>query len=282
MHGRFLPPTRLLLQLALAASCWLFAFAPTSQAGLGSRPEADLSNPEVAVETGKEAMDQSPAMPWYDAETDDFTTVNVKPPRPPVLSSTSGTSGSWNLFSFGGLIQLFGWLGLATLLAWLFYLISKAYLRRELMESESFDEQAPTSHDVTRIEELPLSLPSTVDNYLAEAERLYRAGDIAQAIVYLFSHQLLELDRRHWIRLVKGKTNRQYLREIRRSPASASTSASGPLVAGPLADSFGQTVLLFEEVFFGKRMPPKRQIESCWQQIATFESLVSQTVERAA
>ena len=62
-----------------------------------------------------------------------------------------------------------------------------------------------------------MTLKKSPADYLDEAQRLYRNGDYAQAIIYLFSHQLLQLDRRHWLRLVKGKTNRQYLREVRRS-----------------------------------------------------------------
>ena len=49
---------------------------------------------------------------------------------------------------------------------------------------------------------------------LAEARRHYQAGNYGAAIVYLFSFQLVQLDQRQIIRLAKGKTNRQYLREV--------------------------------------------------------------------
>ena len=49
---------------------------------------------------------------------------------------------------------------------------------------------------------------------LAEARRHYQAGNYGAAIVYLFSFQLVQLDRRQIIQLAKGKTNRQYLREV--------------------------------------------------------------------
>ena len=46
---------------------------------------------------------------------------------------------------------------------------------------------------------------------LEEARRSYEEGDYNTAIVYLYSYQLVKLDQNQWIRLAKGKTNRQYL-----------------------------------------------------------------------
>ena len=58
---------------------------------------------------------------------------------------------------------------------------------------------------------------ATVNRALA---RLYeKRGNFNQAIIYYYSYQLVTLDRRQVIRLAKGKTNRQYLRETgRRGP----------------------------------------------------------------
>ncbi len=75
---------------------------------------------------------------------------------------------------------------------------------------------------------------------LAEARRHYQAGNYGAAIVYLFSFQLVQLDKRQIIRLAKGKTNRQYLREV------------GPRAA--LLRLVEQTMVAFEDVFFGNRI----------------------------
>ncbi len=53
---------------------------------------------------------------------------------------------------------------------------------------------------------------------LSEAEKWMRLGDYSKAIVYLFSHILIELDEHRRIRLQRGKTNGMYLRELGRWP----------------------------------------------------------------
>ena len=67
------------------------------------------------------------------------------------------------------------------------------------------------------------------------------------------------------IRLAKGKTNRQYLREITRSGRRA------------LGDILEQTLLAFEDVFFGDRELPRDRFEACWQQLAEFDRLLQQS-----
>ena len=74
--------------------------------------------------------------------------------------------------------------------------------------------QVPDDGDAARIESLPFPVAAGRLDLLAEARRHYQAGNYGAAIVYLFSFQLVQLDKRQIIRLAKGKTNRQYLREV--------------------------------------------------------------------
>jgi hypothetical protein len=101
-----------------------------------------------------------------------------------------------------------------------------------------------------------------VDDLLAEARRAYEQGNFGEAIIYLFSHQLLQMDRRHLIRLTKGKTNRQYLREI------------GP--RRTLRQLFEQTMVAFEDVFFGAHVLGRDRFEACWSQLNRFDQLVEE------
>ena len=217
----------------------------------------DLSDHETAVEAGKDALSSSPKIPWYDPETDDFRAAKVKPPAPPKPSSN---------YNYGvyELLLVLGWILLIVALATIVYLLMKKFLDREVQGSVVV-ERGAVGADVVRVEELPVNLKKSPADFLNEALRLYRNGDFAMAIIYLFSHQLLQLDRRHWLRLVKGKTNRQYLREIRRIGTAESEQ---------LAMMFQETVLLFEEVFFGKRLPSQDKIDTVWRDIDKFESLV--------
>ena len=68
-----------------------------------------------------------------------------------------------------------------------------------------------------RIEALPFDLQGSAakGDLLAMARQAYNANDFRSAAIYLYSHVLLSLDHFGWIRLTRGKTNRQYLRELR-------------------------------------------------------------------
>ena len=67
-------------------------------------------------------------------------------------------------------------------------------------------------------------------------------------------------------RLTKGKTNRQYLREI------------GP--RRRLRDLVERTMIAFESVFFGHHPLDQRRFEACWSQVAEFQRLLDQESEQ--
>lgn len=225
--------------------------------------EENLAEPEVAVESAGDSLASAPKLPWYDRATDDFRAADVQPPRRQTANMNT---------DFTSLLLWLGWIVLAVALVYLVYLIARAFLNQEVSQSVIV-EQGSAGADISRVEELPVALGTSPFDFLDEAQRLYKRGNYGEAIVYLFSHQLLQLDRRHWVRLVKGKTNRQYLREVRRSAAPS---------AERLATMFEATVLLFEEVFFGKRLPSRDRIDGVWNDIDEFEKLVAPTQEQAA
>lgn len=225
----------------------------------------DLAEADQAVETARESMG-SPR--WYDGETDDFRPINVRSPRPP--------RQPWNpRLDWNGFFQILAWIVFAVLLGLVAWLIIRAFLDRENNQLATLDEleQKRVKADIARVEELPLILSTPPEDYLNAAHRYYQKGDFGPAILYLFSHQLLQLDRWHWLHLLKGKTNRQYLREVARARGAAASELTAILEL---------TVLLFEEVYFGKRIPPRQAIDQAWSQIDRFESLVPQAAEQAA
>ncbi len=242
----------------------LTAIATSASHSVASAAD-DVADPEVAIQQAAESLSGSPPIPWYDPAADDFRPAEVEPPRQPTTTANTNANLS-------DLLLWLGWMLLAALLIYLVYLIARAFLNHEVRDSVVV-ERGPSGTDISRVEELPVALQKPVGDFLEEAQRLYRHGDYAQAIVYLFSHQLLQLDRRHWVRLVKGKTNRQYLREVGRATSPE---------ADELATLFESTVLLFEEVFFGKRLPPHEEIERVWNNIDRFEVLVAPAEEQAA
>jgi choline dehydrogenase-like flavoprotein len=142
-------------------------------------------------------------------------------------------------------------------------LILAYFALRFLLQSEirtaSATEQEADRKLADRIESLPFTVVVGEFNLLDEARRLYQAGDYARAVVYLFSYELVELDKRHIIRLAKGKTNRQYLREV------------GPRRS--LRQLLEQTMISFEDAFFGRHALEKERFEASWFQVGAFDKL---------
>ena len=206
------------------------------------------------VTSGRDALDHWFGYPWYDAKTDAVRRVNV--PKPWNLDWL----GNWGHegFSLGAALQALGWLAVALLVAALVYFVVRAILLRERRKSGGGEEEAAGGAD--RVESLPLPVDARYLDLLAEAKRCREQGDYGRAIIFLFSHQLLQLDKYGRIHLARGKTNRQYLREIRPWPA-----------LGGLVE---QTTLMFEDVFFGHHAIERRAFEACWLRLEEFEKLV--------
>ncbi len=114
----------------------------------------------------------------------------------------------------------------------------------------------------SKIQDLPFEVEQTVFGLLAQAERYRAAGDFSKAIVYLFSHALVEMDGARCIRLERGKTNRVYLRELRELDT--------------LRGFTSQLVLAFEYAFFGKHVLSQEAFERIWQQVPAFDAYLKQ------
>lgn len=107
-----------------------------------------------------------------------------------------------------------------------------------------------------RIEALPAGVrPETLDPW-AEAVACRRRGDYARAIVCLFAHQLLTLDRRRLVRLTPGRTGRQLVRTIDDRPLRGCVEA---------------TLALFERVYYGHFVPSAEVFEAVWVMAEDFE-----------
>lgn len=200
------------------------------------------------VNDGRDALDHWFGYPWYDAKTDGVRRVEVTEPWNP--------SWNWNL-PIGSLLQVTAWVVITLLLAGAAYLLIRAFLQREGRAQSSDDDIAGGAD---RVESLPVPDVDRRRDLLTEARRCYERGDYGRAIVFLFSHQLLQLDKHGRIHLARGKTNRQYLREIR----------SWPELRGLVE----QTTLVFEDVFFGHHEVERPAFEACWSRLDEFDTLV--------
>ena len=115
---------------------------------------------------------------------------------------------------------------------------------------------------VERMQHLPEELRRENLDYRAEAERMMRLGAFDQGIILLFAYQLLLLDRSAFLRLNRGKTNRQYLQEMRASDHQASAW-------------FQRVVNLFERSYFGRRVIAEADFRRCWKENEMLEARLS-------
>ncbi|HEX5103433.1 MAG TPA: DUF4129 domain-containing protein [Pirellulaceae bacterium] len=231
---------------------------------------------EQAVENGGEALQESGRYPWYDAREDGVRTIPLansgdadSKNRDSKWTSQPKTGRPWTFGGFGFFGTLLNGLGVALLILFLgliAYLIAKAFLKDETSDgvTRKFVE---TSRDVDRVEALPFKIRKPTGDFLSEARRLYEAGEYSEAVIYYFSYQLVELDRHHVLRLAKGKTNRQYLREVRQRPVVRSILEA--------------TMITFEDSFFGRKAISRQQFENCWNRLSDFQGELAR-LERAA
>lgn len=227
-----------------------------------------------AVDNGKNALQSQHLMPWYDPASDSLKPLRLAREK---VEDYPSDPFSWKLPSWlewigsatladlvGDLLRILGYLILIILVACAVYFVVRAIMlsknpnRRKKKKATAGIE---LTGDVDRIDQLPFQLEVPRGNLLDEARRRYEQGDYRTAIIYLYSYKLLRLDERQFIQLTLGKTNRQYLREVRQTPA--------------LAQILGQTMGVFEDAFFGQYQIVREQFEPCWQSLTMFHDILA-------
>lgn len=219
---------------------------------------------ESSVDEARQVLREQ-KFPWYDAEHDELKPVRVV--QPARVNDPTPSNWRWN---FGGMTlgQILVWTAIIILLIAIAAAFIWAYVNRENLSAAEETAVAPgRSAESARIDALPFSMRRDRRDLLAEAQRYYEEGNFAEAIIYLFSHQLVEMDKRQVIRLVKGKTNRQYLSDIRRQPR--------------LQRIIGQTMVAFEDVFFGNHALNRARFETCWRALPEFNQILAERVASA-
>lgn len=252
----------LLSSLPLVLSSILFVAAIASPCEAADPP----------VEAGRDALEEAGNFPWYDADTDSVRRIDIEETPPPEVPNDwvakeksprqwKGIGGSWT--AFWKFFEVVAWFFIGALLVGLVLLAVYILSRREELEIDTM--HGPTDDgrtDVDRVENLPFPVQRKQSDLLGEARRQYEKGNYTEAVIYLYSYQLIQLDRSHLIRLAKGKTNRQYLSELRSEPL--------------LADLLSQTIMVFEDVFFGDFPLERQRFELSWNRLDEFHQLVDQ------
>jgi len=214
-----------------------------------------MTDADNAVQSGRQALDSWWGYPWYDPATDGIRRIELRKPY-----DWSWLQDWLPRFSFpDSALQWAAWSLLAILLGALLYYLLR-YFRARLGKGGKQAARADEEPEPVQIEFLPVTPQGLRGDLLAEAARLYQEGNYAQAVLYLFSHELVQLDKHQLIHLAKGKTNRQYLREM-------------PRIAD-LRRLLEQTMVAFEDVFFGHLPMGRARFEACWANVPRFEALL--------
>lgn len=224
---------------------------------------------------------------WFDAEQNSLKPVDVKPqaddslnrnsrwlPKPPPLKKSQGVSSTappkpntggatgagTGIFNTGlSALNLLGWLTLGIVVlagvVAIFYALSRAELQTKMVGKggqRALSGRIPDEQTLERIKHLPKELRRTDVNLRSEAQRLMKASQYDQAIILLFAHQLLLLDRYGMLRLNRGKTNRRYIRETR---------AANEQVAACIE----ATIASFERSYFGRHKITRNEFADTWR-----------------
>lgn len=187
--------------------------------------------------------DQKP--PWYDAETDGWKRIEVKPPKAPEIDLPSAPSTLGLVDALAWLIVLAAALGLA----WVIWQL----LPKELAPARIATDAAPRPvAAAAAISHLDLGESRDPEEALAAARA---AGDWPRAVVWLYALLLVRLDRAGAVRLRRGATNRRYAREV--EAWAAERVAPGDLL--PVLDA---TIDAFERVFFGRQRATQPAVDA--------------------
>jgi hypothetical protein len=230
---------RAILPLLLFA-CELLAAHSAMGQGAQAEPDASISSAREALSDGSN--------PWYDSEKDSLKRLELEEDR---------GSTDWRFSGFGTVFKIVVYallgLALAALVALLIW-----FALNQKRSSKTAKSTSDGVSDADQVEALPFMAERPRGDLLGQARRHYEQGNYSEAIIYLFSYELVELDKFAQIQLAKGKTNRQYLREV-------STVA-------PLRSPLERTLLAFESVFFGRRTLDRAGFEACWNELPHFEA----------
>jgi hypothetical protein len=223
-------------------------------------------DPNAATSPVRNALREG-SYPWYDPGTD-----RARPVWPVRLSWINrltkrldalrdwirGLLGKLRFGGGSGLSAPGDWIGtllLAAALVAFFASLIVLWLRHETGAAGG-EAAGSRLGSALRLGELPEGVRPGDGDPWAEAQSRRAAGDLAGSIVCLFAHQLVTLDQLGLIHLAPGRTGRHYLQLLHERE---------------LAEAFGATLRLFEDVYYGRRVPTARAFESVWNRALEFE-----------
>ncbi len=145
----------------------------------------------------------------------------------------------------------FGWLGwfiLIVIMVIVILLVLRVFLQNEdpvVIQRQKRVEYVTSS---AKLEDLPFDVKPVVTDFFTEARRLALLGELKTAMNYFYSHVLIHLAQANLIQLARGKTNRQYLLQLKSR--------------ADLYAYFEQLMITFEASYFGDHPPTLERFQA--------------------
>lgn len=219
---------------------------------------------------------ESGSVPWFDAEqgtlipvelptlgderaTQRESTWMAEPPAPATTAPPTAGTSSFGAF-LSSAVSVLMWVLIGTIAVLIVAAVVWVLLKRRRDEDDLPVSRRRIPLDAARVEMLPFDVARGEGDLLAQARAARDAGDLKRAIVLLFAYELLQLEHYGWLTLARGKTNRNYLRELRRAPE--------------LGGLLERMIVLFEDAFFGDLSPQPGEFDRCWRELDRFHQLL--------
>lgn len=196
-----------------------------------------------AIESAAKAVGNTigKVMRWIE---DQFT------PKPPPVD-TKGPSINWGFGSGMNLLRLLLFGLVAVLLAIICWLAWKLWSRRRRPPVDELELVAGALPEIDLEDEQTQASELPEDEWLALARDLRSQGDLRLAMRAMFLATLANLAEQELIRLERYKTNRDYLRELRRRAHAAPD----------LPPAFTAMVGIFERAWYGMHLPEPTTVD---------------------
>jgi len=238
---------------------------------------ANIALASEGVDEARDSLKKSDA-PWYDADEDSIQPVDIPvnaEPRDDPLDPGNresdwrkttpppkgGRGGGAVAGGFAAsLINALLFVVLAVVICGVIAILIWVFVRVQPPPIEARQHRVTESKTkIERVEELPFAIKKPVGDLLSEVRRCMQAGNFVDAAIYWYSYLLTQLDQNQHIHLMRGKTNRQYLREIKQTR---------------LQEILQQSMVLFEDAFFGSHDISRTQFEQAWSNRDEFQRLM--------
>ncbi|MBR4753230.1 MAG: hypothetical protein IK077_15895 [Thermoguttaceae bacterium] len=203
--------------------------------------------------------------PWLSPETGEVKYLPreaIEVPKSRPVRNRSSSDSQWGGAAFtvvcwAVILTFFVVAIIAIALAIRSMVIKKALLKRRLAADAQARER--------RINALAPEAAEQYDDLLLSAEKARADGDYRQALVFYFSYLLVEMDKREFVLLAKGKTNLEYWRELADFTE--------------LRTIYRATMNEFERVYFGGASISREEFERVWSRRPRFEDLMREKDE---